>query len=71
MLAPLTAAIAVALAATADCSGVTAATVAQVVTPRGLVPVVATAVWAAEAAHWPATVAPAVTVEMALMGLTE
>ena len=44
MLAPLTAAIAVALAATADCSGVTAATVAQVVTPRGLVPVVATAV---------------------------
>jgi hypothetical protein len=47
----LTAAIAGARAATADCSGVTAATAVTVVTPRGLVRVVATAARVAEAAH--------------------
>jgi hypothetical protein len=47
----LTAAIAGARAATADCSEVTAAPAVTVVTPRGLVRVVVTAARAAEAAH--------------------
>jgi hypothetical protein len=73
LLAPRvqTAVIAGALAATADCSGVTAASAARVVMPKGLVRVVATAAWAAKAARYPVTVAPVAPVELVQMELTD
>jgi hypothetical protein len=73
LLAPRvqTAVIAGARAATADCSGVTAAMAAWVVMPCCLVRVVATAAWAAKAARYPVTVAPVAPVELVQMELTE
>ena len=66
-----TAAIAGALAATADCSVAMVATAARAVTRRCLVRVVATAAWAAEVAHWPVVVVTVVTVELVLMELMD